>query len=267
MEREQYELMFRHEERHWWYLGMRRIAEELLKRFFRPESARPEVLDAGCGSGGTTSWLGRWGRVSGIDLEPAALELARRRGLSRLLRGSVEALPFAGDSFDLVTSFDVLYHLRVGDDRAVLAEFRRVLRPGGLVLLRVPAHDWLRGAHDQAVHTRHRYHRAELVRKLRAAGFSIERASYANSLLFPLAPVKRLIEHWSPAGWRDLWQPPGPINNVLGALLGLEATPIARLGLPWGLSVVAVARKPSSESRVPSSESRLPGSESSANAR
>jgi SAM-dependent methyltransferase len=256
MELEQYELMFRQEERHWWYLGMRRIAEELLERFFQHDSPRPDVLDAGCGSGGTTAWLGRWGRVSGIDLEPSALALAQERGLRRLLRGSVERLPFADSRFDLVTCFDVLYHLRVGDDRAALAEIRRVLRPGGLVLVRVPAHNWLRGAHDEAVHTRHRYDRPELVRKLRAAGFLIERASYANCLLFPLAPAKRFIERRSSAGCTDLWQPPGLLNSLLGGLLGLEAIPVARFGLPWGLSVVAVGRKPSLEFGVWSFESR-----------
>lgn len=246
MERDQYSLMFCQEERHWWYIGMRRIAEELLEQFFRPTNGRPEILDAGCGSGGTTAWLGRWGRVSGIDVAPEALHLARQRGVKRLVRGSIEALPFASNSFDLVTSFDVLYHLQVGDDRAALAEFQRLLRPGGLALVRVPAHDWLRGAHDQAVHTRHRYHRAELAGKLRAAGFVVERVSYANCLLFPLAPAKRLLERESPAGCIDLWQPPEPLNAILGRVLGLEAVPLARLGLPWGLSVVAAARKPCS---------------------
>jgi SAM-dependent methyltransferase len=241
---DQYELMFRQEERHWWYLGMRRISEALLERFFRPGMGRPEVLDAGCGSGGTTAWLSRWGRVTGVDLMPVALQLASRRGIRRLLCGSIEVLPFAAERFDLVTSFEVLYHLRVGDDAAALAEFQRVLRPGGLALVRVPAHDWLRGAHDYAVHTRHRYHREELAAKLRAAGFSIERISYANCILFPLAPVKRLLERQRPAGCGDLWQPPRPINSLLNALLGLESGFIARRGLPWGLSLVAVARKP-----------------------
>lgn len=244
MERDQYELMFRQEERHWWYIGMRRIAQALLERYFQPTNGRPDLLDAGCGSGGTTVWLSRWGRVTGVDLMPEALGLARQRGLKRLLGASIEALPFSDGSFDLLTSFDVLYHLRVGDDSVALAEFQRVLKPGGLALIRAPAHDWLRGAHDQAVHTRHRYHRGELIVKLRRAGLVVERASYANFVLFPLAPAKRLFEREDPAGCTDLWQPPGPLNALLSSLLGLEATPIARLGLPWGLSVVVVARKP-----------------------
>lgn len=244
MERSQYELMFRREERHWWYLAMRRITEALLARYFRPCSARPEILDAGCGSGGTTAWLSRWGRVWGVDIAPEALRLARRRGLDRLLRASIEALPFPDASFDLLTSFDVLYHLQVGDDQRALAEFRRVLRPGGLAIVRVPAHNWLRGAHDHAVHTRHRYSRRELAEKLRAAGFQIERISYANGLLFPFAPAKRLLEGSRPAGCTDLWQPPRLVNALLSGLVSLEAGPIVHYGLPWGLSVVAAARKP-----------------------
>ena len=244
MEREQYDLMFRQEERHWWYIGMRRIAEALLERYFRPGPGRPEVLDAGCGSGGTTTWLSRWGRVAGVDLAPEALALARRRGLKRLLGASIQALPFASDRFDLLTCFDVLYHLRVDDDAAALAELHRVLRPGGLALVRVAALDWLRGAHDEAVHTRHRYHRRELVAKLRAVGFQIEHASYANCFLFPIAPAKRLFERHDPAGAADLWQPPGPLNELLARILGLEAGLVATRGLPWGVSVIAVARKP-----------------------
>ncbi len=250
MRREQYELMYQQEERHWWYAGMRRISIALLDRYVdghgRGLVKRREILDAGCGSGGMTRVLERYGRVTGVDLAAEAIELARHRGLRRLARGSVGALPLADASFDLVTSFDVLYHLAVEDDRAAFAELHRVLRPGGVLLIRLPAYDWLRGAHDRAVHTRHRYTRGELTSRLGEAGFAVEHTSYANFLLFPLAPAKRLLERHSDSdggGLADLWQPPTPINRALDTLLGLEAGPASRFGLPWGLSVYAVGRR------------------------
>ena len=267
MEREQYELMYRQEERHWWYAGMRRISAALLDRYATPGDRGPtrlEILDAGCGSGGMSRFLERYGRVTGLDLAPEAIDLARDRGVPRLARGSVSALPFRTASFDLVTSFDVLYHLAVEDDRTAFAELRRVLRPGGIVLVRLPAYNWIRGDHDRAVHTRHRYTRAELTERLLLAGFHVEHASYANSILFPLAPAKRLLERRlerqngsSSASVADLWQPPRPFNRLLTDLLALEARPASRASLPWGLSVFAVGRAPSRQSPVASCESRV----------
>ncbi len=256
MEREQYDLMFRQEARHWWYAGMRRISAALLDRY-PPTGCRgqvsptpdtrhptPEILDAGCGSGGMARFLERRGRVTAIDLAAEAVSLARRRGVRRLLRGSVGALPLCSERFDLVTSFDVLYHLAVDDDVAALGELHRVLRPGGVLLIRLPAYDWIRGAHDQAVHTRHRYTRRELRAKLEWVGFRVEHSSYANFLLFPIAPAKRLLERRDGSGGvTDLWQPPGPLNRALAALLALEAPWVSGPSLPWGLSVFAVGRR------------------------
>ncbi|MCC7371304.1 MAG: methyltransferase domain-containing protein [Chloroflexi bacterium] len=248
MEREQYDLMFAQEERHWWYVGMRRISTALLERH-RPRvdrvNGRPlDVLDAGCGSGGMTRYLQRFGRVTGIDLAPEAVGLARTRGLTRLARSSVGSIPFRDGSFDIVTSFDVLYHLNVDDDRGALSEIHRVLRPGGVALIRLPAFDWIRGAHDEVVHTRHRYTREELTRKLESVGFLVERSTYANFLLFPLAPIKRYLELRSDTHEAtDLWRPPGPFNRVLADLLSLESLAAMTVGLPWGLSVFAVARR------------------------
>ena len=260
MEKEQYDLMFAQEERHWWYIGMRRISAALLEQFpplstlqdrsgngsaSGSGTGRPlDILDAGCGSGGMTRYLSTFGRVTGIDFAPEALALSQQRGLPRLARASVGEIPFRDGSFDVVTSFDVLYHLNVDDDRAAISEIHRVLKPGGIALIRLPAFDWIRGAHDEVVHTRHRYTRDELSGKLEDAGFRLEHATYANFLLFPLAPAKRYLElrhvaHES----TDLWRPPKPINRLLADLLSLEALPARGLGLPWGLSVFAVARR------------------------
>src|SRR5438445_7215665 len=168
MERAQYAIMALREERHWWYAGMRRVALAVLGQALDGRSGL-RILDAGCGTGGTTVELRRFGEVVGVDLAWEALEPAHGRGLTALARASIETLPFGDATFDVATSFEVVYHLGVANDAAALSEIRRVLKPGGLFLLRVPAHDWLRGEHDRLVHTRHRYSRAENRRKLGAA--------------------------------------------------------------------------------------------------
>lgn len=245
MEREQYAIMARREERHWWYTGMRRVALAVLSA--RLDGRRDlKLLDAGCGTGGTTVDLRRFGEVVGIDLAWEALEPARGRGLNQLARGSIESLPFASASFDVVTSFEVVYHLGVANDLSAFQEVRRVLKRDGMLLLRVPGHDWLRGEHDRLVHTRHRYTPDEVAGKLEAAGFSIEQVTWANALLFPPAVAKRLLERFggeSEDAEPDLWQPPAAINAVLESAIAVEALALPRgVPLPFGLSVLAVAR-------------------------
>jgi SAM-dependent methyltransferase len=247
MEREQYAIMARREERHWWYAGMRRVALAVLADALNGQTGL-RILDAGCGTGGTTIELRRFGNVVGVDLAWEALEPARGRGLRAVARASIEQLPFDKASFDVATSFEVVYHLGVASDMSALAEIRRVLKTGGLFMLRVPAHDWLRGEHDRLVHTRHRYSRDEVSSKLTAAGFEVERLSWANTVLFPPALLKRLLERSSngndgTAGEPDLWQPPTAINAVLESAVAVEALAIPRgVPLPFGLSLLAVAR-------------------------
>jgi SAM-dependent methyltransferase len=246
MEREQYAIMARREEHHWWYAGMRHVALAVLDRALDGRRGL-RILDAGCGTGGTTIELRRFGDVFGVDLAWEALEPARGRGLRDLARASIEHLPFADASFDAATSFEVVYHLGVASDTSALREIRRVIKPGGLFMLRVPAHDWLRGEHDRLVHTRHRYSRDEVLRKLGQAGFVVDRLSWANTLLFPPAVAKRLLERSNAAdataGEPDLWQPPPVLNAMLQGVVGVEALAIPYgLPLPFGLSVLAVAR-------------------------
>jgi SAM-dependent methyltransferase len=159
-------------------------------------------------------------------------------------------LPFPPSSFDLLTSFDVIYHEAVTDDDTALSEMARLLRPGGKLLLRVPAHDWLRGHHDLAVHTRHRYGKQELEEKLRRAGFKPNYVSYANCFLFPVAASMRFagrilnLEEKEERG-SDVKEVPAPINWLLTAVLELEAAILSRQALPFGLSLVAVAERTS----------------------
>jgi SAM-dependent methyltransferase len=170
------------------------------------------------------------------------------RAAAPAARPSIEGLPFGAATFDVATSFEVVYHLGVVNDVSALKEIRRVLKPGGLFLLRVPAHDWLRGEHDRLVHTRHRYSRDEVSRKLADAGFAVERLSWANTVLFLPAVAKRLLERTNghdpaAAAEPDLWQPPAAINALLKSAVAVEAWAIpGGLPLPFGLSLLAVAR-------------------------
>jgi SAM-dependent methyltransferase len=241
----EYEAMYRVEDSMWWYTGMRRIADALLGARV-PRGAR--ILDAGCGTGGNVAWLGRRGVAHGVDLSPEAMRFCRKRGLTTVARASVLDLPYRGETFDLVTSFDVIYHLDVADDVAALRELARVLRRGGTLLVRVPAFQGLTSAHDAAVHTRQRYTRAELSEKVARAGLRVIRATYANSLLFPLAAAARLgarragttpaAEHES-----DVRPVAAPLNRLFGATLRMEAALLTRWNLPVGLSAVVLAER------------------------
>jgi SAM-dependent methyltransferase len=157
------------------------------------------------------------------------------------------ALPFREGEFDLVTSFDVLYHQAVGDRGRAMLEFNRVLRPGGRVFLRLPAYDWLRRRHDQSVHTARRFTVGEVRDALLAAGFAVEKLSYANTVLFPLALVERLLESTLSLEQKrsDLQLSPAWSHRFLARILYGEAAWLRRRSLPWGLSVIAIGRKES----------------------
>jgi SAM-dependent methyltransferase len=247
MEPEEYDNIARLEDVHWWYTGMRALAAAWLRRsvwpdLIRPGAPPPRLLDAGCGTGGGLRWLSAQAAATGIDYSPFALAHARR-GPAPIAQASVQALPVAAGAFDLVTSFEVLYHLAVTDDAAALREFSRVLRPGGWLLLRVPAHDWLRGAHDRQVHTRRRYSRAGLRHKLVAAGFDIERLSYVGLSLVVPALLRRFTER-AARPRSDVTLPPPLVNTLLYAVLRGEGPWLARFNLPAGLSLMALARRP-----------------------
>jgi SAM-dependent methyltransferase len=237
---EEYERMFRAEESQWWYAGMRAISFSLLDS--APGPAPGRFLDSGCGTGVNLSHLGRRGRAVGVDLSEEAIRFCRGRGVTAV-RGSVVALPFRGGAFDSATSFDVLYHRWVTDDGAALRELARVLKPGGLLLVRVPALKMLWGAHDEAVHSRHRYTRREVEDLLVQGGFEVLRATYANFLLFPLLALRRTLDRLSGRQGSDVEFLPRPFEWAFRTLLELEARLVRHVSLPIGGSVFALARK------------------------
>jgi ubiquinone/menaquinone biosynthesis C-methylase UbiE len=246
MDPKEYDIMYRAEQSHWWYQGMAAITKTILETFHAPGSGLA-ILDAGCGTGAGLLFLSRYGSVTGLDISPYALRFCSDRGCTQVTGASVMALPFRAETFDLVTSFDILYFEGIHDETA-LREAARVLRPGGRLLLRVPAFDWLRGTHDTRVSTAHRYTSKELAGKLVKSGFEIELLSYANMILFPLALLKRFTERWRPTPQQDsdIAVNVGAFSGLLRGCLFLESRWIRHRRFPFGLSVVAMAKKNSS---------------------
>ncbi len=236
--------MYSVEDRHWWYKGMETITRAMLNRWMHIPN--PRILDAGCGTGAAmTTYLAEYGEVTGVDLYPQALEFCRKRNAPRLARASILNLPFAPASFDMVTSFDVLYERAVSNEALALTELFRVLTPNGKILLRLPAYDWLRGQHDERVHTNRRYTKKLVKELLEKSGFVVEHLSYANTFLFPLAVAKRLGERIFPSkdNPSDLSLNTGRFNSMLKNILSSEASFVVQTSLPYGLSVFAVGRK------------------------
>lgn len=242
----EYQAMYEVEDGHWWYTGMRRILDALVRHRFSERYGSLQVLDAGCGTGGNSAYLRRYGEVSGFDFSDEALRFARQRPGLTLARASVDHIPFRDGCFDLVLSNDVLCHLSVADEQQAVREFARVLRPGGLLYLQLPAFDRLRSHHDVAVHTKHRFTGDEVRNLLRGGGLRVRRVTYANALLFPAAAGWRMLnkgKDHEQIEQSDVHPVPRVVNTVLRTALSLEAPVLRRRRLPFGLSVIGVAEK------------------------
>jgi SAM-dependent methyltransferase len=232
------------DERHWWYRGRRRIIRAELDRLPLPVGA--QVLDAGCGSGRTLVELQRYGDVRGIELSEDAAEMARGRGTGEVVTGRLEELPWTQATFDLITCLDVIEH--TPDDRLTLRELRRVCKPGGWLLVTVPAYQALWSAHDEANHHYRRYSRRGLRAAALDAGWRVERITSFNSMLLAPAAAVRLAERrWRRNGSADATLHLGPewINRALETPLRIEARWLERgRTLSAGLSLMAVLRNP-----------------------
>jgi SAM-dependent methyltransferase len=246
MKPHEHDIMRAVEDRYWWYQALRQHVVDSIE----PNSPQFSLLDAGCGTGGMLAAVGNkfpQAELTGIDESEHALELAAGRRIdAHLLRASVHELPFPENAFDFVLSLDVWSHAAV-DDALAAHETRRVLRPGGMLILNLAAFQFLKGAHDCAVDVDRRYTRAQVRTLLEGAGFRFERLTYWNLTLAPpialLRWVSRLRASSINAPRSDFRPLPLFVNATLRRLAVLELSASRHLSLPFGTSVLAVARK------------------------
>ncbi len=249
MQHHTYAIMRRVEETHWWFAGRRQIIRSFLERLCSDLKQGPggpeaplKILDVGCGTGANLEMLAEFGDSAGVDISSEALSFCVERGLKKVKQGAAEALPFDDGSFDLVTGLDVVEHL--DDDLAGLKEMRRVLRPGGLALVFVPAFMFLWGVQDDISHHRRRYTNDQIKGQMRKAGFEVERSSYVNISFFtPILFGRLLMRAFGIRPESENNITIGFLNGLLGKLLGAESLPLRFMNFPFGVSIICVARR------------------------
>jgi 2-polyprenyl-3-methyl-5-hydroxy-6-metoxy-1,4-benzoquinol methylase len=239
MERIVYDRMAEIDGRHWWYRARREILSRLIETRARPP-AGARILEIGCGTGHNLEMLGRFGTVDAVEMDAAARAVASER-LGRPARmATLPALEgVERGAYDLVALLDVLEH--VDEDRDSLSSIAERLKPGGRILLTVPAHPWMWSAHDVVNHHKRRYTKSGLRGVVEAAGLKVELLSYFNSLLFPVAAAARLAGRLTGKEDSDDKLPPAPINRTFEFLFGLERYAVGRVPFPPGVSLVAIA--------------------------
>jgi len=237
---DEYSQMRKLEDDYWWFVARRELAINLLKLPLLNTSAKG--LDLGCGTGALLTHLQRNHEVFGLDISPEAIGFCEDRGLKNLFLGSAEALPFEPNTFDFVVTLDTLEH--VENDLVALKEIERVLKPGGIALINVPAFAWLWGPHDVALHHHRRYTRSQLRQNCTAHGLKVEKISYSVFFLFPVVVLRRISErlYRGPAKVRMPVVRPGS-NKFLIKLMRFESKIARKFGLPWGSSLFCIVRK------------------------
>ncbi|MGK6322314.1 class I SAM-dependent methyltransferase [Sphingomonas sp. DT-51] len=239
MDRRVYDRMAEHDSTHWWYRARRDVLADFLTREARlPTDAR--ILEIGCGTGHNLPMLAQFGTVDAIEIDPAARAIASERLGRAVGDAPLPELPgVERGAYDLVAVLDVVEHIE--DDVAALAAMRACLKPGGKILIAVPAHQWMWSAHDVVNHHHRRYSKPTLVRAIRAAGLKERGLTYFNSLLFPLAAAARVAGRLTGRDDSDDSPPAAPLNALFERVFRVERHLVGRVPMPIGVSILTLA--------------------------
>lgn len=239
MEDQLYHEFFELEDRHWWFVARRRILRDIIRRDLQL-SPGSSILDVGCGTGAFLADCSSEFRTTGTDTSPLAVEYCRKRGLHNVVQCTLDSYPHPEERFDLITLLDVIEH--VDDDLGLLRNALALLRPSGRLLVTVPAYQFLWSRHDEVNHHKRRYTASRLSSVLQRAGFTVQRTTYLNTFLFPLAAVERIADRLRSG--RDtavLSMPPAFLNKTLLSIFASERHLLRFVSYPFGLSVMAIA--------------------------
>ena len=239
MEREVYTRMAELESNHWWFAARREILASLLQRAALPAGAN--ILEAGCGTGGNLPLLQRFGHVHAFEPDAEARAWITGRHALRVSDGALpHNIPFPEGQFDLVAALDVIEHVDAPEES--VRSLARHLRPGGWLLLTVPAYQFLWSRHDERHHHKRRYTKRELQALVEGSGLKLEFCSYFNTLLFPAVAGVRLAKGLFGIEQEDDALPSAPVNRLLQAIFASERALLKLSPLPFGVSIAALAR-------------------------
>jgi ubiquinone/menaquinone biosynthesis C-methylase UbiE len=249
MNPEEYEKMYAQENSYWWFQGRQKILFRMLEKYNLLENSDSCVLDIGCGTGLILDEISTRSKAIGFDFSRKALSFCKKRGLENLLCGNVKHLPIADSSLDLVLALDIMEH--IDDDTAMMKEIHRVLKPGGNILITVPAHKYLWSDHDEALHHFRRYSKNGFRKIIKENGFTIKKYSYVISFTFFPILIFRMIQKLihriipSKAPKTHIIILPKRINSLLIGILDFEGILLEHINLPVGVSLLCVAEKKS----------------------